>query len=139
MHHCTKSTNDKLSFYENGKRVKAEYYLSKYPDTNTDRDCQTVAERLKRLADLKDQVYRNKDDERIGQCQTQLDECNERVRQLESQLQEFQQQCQTERQLLETGKNDIQGLYDGLLQESQQNKEARDNIKRSLKETNTKQ
>jgi chromosome segregation ATPase len=127
MYHCTKSTNDKLSFYENSKRVKAEYYLSKYPDTNTERDCQTVAQRLKRL-------YCNQDDERIGQCHTQLAQCNERVRQLESQLQEFQQQCQTEKQLLESGKNDIQGLYDGLLQESRQNKEVRDNLQRSLEE-----
>ena len=134
MHHCTKSTNDRLSFYENSKRVKVEYYMSKYPATNTDRDCQTVAQRLRRLDELKQQIYNNQDDERIGQCQTQLDQCNERVRKLESQMQEFQQQCQTEKQLLETGKNDIQGLYDGLLQESQQNKEVRDNLQRSLEE-----
>lgn len=127
MYHCTKSTNDSLSFYENSKRVKAEYYLSKYPDTNTERDCLTVAQRLKRL-------YCNQDDERIGQCHTQLNQCNERVRQLENQLQEFQQQCQKEKHLLETGKNDIQGLYDGLLQESRQNKEVRENLQRSLEE-----
>jgi chromosome segregation ATPase len=134
MHHCTKSTNDRLSFYENSKRVKAEYYLSKYPATNTDRDCQTVAQRLRRLAELKNQLYNNQDDERIGQCQTQLDQCNERVRQLESQTQEFQQQCQTEKQILEAGKNDIQALYDGLVQESQQNKEVRENLQHSLEE-----
>jgi chromosome segregation ATPase len=134
MHHCTKSTNDRLSFYENSKRVKTAYYLSKYPDTNTDRDCLTVAERLRRLAELKNQLHNNQDDERIGQCQTQLDQCNERVRQLESQIQEFQQQCQTEKQILEAGKNDIQALYDGLVQESQQNKEVRENLQHSLEE-----
>lgn len=139
MHHCTKSVNDKLRFYEKGTRVKAEYYLSKYPDTNTDRDCQTVEQRLKRLAELKQQVYRNQDDERIGQCQTQLEQCNERVHLLESQIQEFKQQCKSEKQILETGKNDIHALYDGLVQESQQNKEVRDNLQLSLEEAVLKQ
>ena len=134
MHHCTKSINHLLSFYENGKRVKAEYYLSKYPDTKTDSDCQTSAQRLNRLTELKRRAYQNNDGEQIGQCQTKLDECNERVRHLESRLQEFQEQCQTEKQVLEVGKNDIQLLYDGLLEESDKNAEAIENLKSSLEE-----
>jgi chromosome segregation ATPase len=134
MHHCTKSINHLLSFYENGKRVKAEYYLSKYPDTNPERECQTKAQRLKRLSELKHLVYQNNDEEQIGQCQTKLDQCNERVRQLEIRLQEFQEQCQTEKQVLEVGKNDIQLLYDGLLEESDKNAEAIENLKSSLEE-----
>jgi chromosome segregation ATPase len=83
FNHCTKTTKDKLMFFENGKRIKESLYRAKYPD-HDDSMCLTKQERKQKLRES----IRNTSDIKteLKDCKDRLGRCNQRVTELEAEL-----------------------------------------------------
>jgi len=104
-HHCTKSSNDKLLFFVNGKRVSEDHYRSHY-DVN-DRDCLTKEQR-KNMLKQSISNYQNlqRDHSRLlSSCEEKLGRCNKRVTELEASLlksaETLTKRCEKDKQALE--------------------------------------
>jgi chromosome segregation ATPase len=149
-HHCTKTANDKLMFFVNGKRVTRTKYETDYPEFK-ESDCVRTEHRLARFRELKRAVYSNQDgaaDERVRSCNTQLAQCNEQVRQLQQQLADFNKQCDSEKSALQKFLDDcnsglikyksdnkaLQQLREKLERDGSAIKSGRDKLRDSLNE-----
>lgn len=104
-HHCTKSTNDKLLFFVNGKRVSSAHYRSQY--AVNDNECLTKEQR-KNLLNQSIANYENlqRDHTRLlSSCEEKLGRCNKRVTELEASLLKsastFGKTCEKDKQALE--------------------------------------
>lgn len=82
--HCTRTSNNRLMYYINNKRVtKAEFY-KQFPNFREE-DCQTKEQRQNALLNVGQKVSDIKRDqtELLQECRTQLTTCNHRVAELE--------------------------------------------------------
>lgn len=104
-HHCTKSINDKLLFFVNGKRVSDAHYRSHY-NVNVS-ECLTKEQR-KNILKQSITNYQNlkRDHAKIlSSCKEKLGKCNKRVSDLEASLlksaETFTKTCEKDKQALE--------------------------------------
>jgi len=111
-HHCTRTTANKLMFFENGRRVREGEYRQRYPNHN-DQECLTTQQRRQRIQAAIRSLsgVKGEQDRLITECQTRLGRCNQRVAELEAQLLEKNKEfIERERDVRAEMKSDIEDL-----------------------------
>ena len=115
-HHCTRTSANKLMFFENGRRVREGEYRRRYPNHN-DQECLTTQQRRQRIQAAIRSLsgVRGEQDRLITECQTRLGRCNQRVAELEAQLLEKNKEfIERERDVRAEMKSDIEDLQNQL-------------------------
>lgn len=111
-HHCTRTSANKLMFFENGRRVREGEYRQRYPN-HKDEECMTKQQRRQRIQDAIRTLsgVRTEQNQLVTECQTRLGRCNKRVAELEAQLvQKNQEFIERERDVRAEMKSDIEDL-----------------------------
>ena len=115
-HHCTRTTANKLMFFENGRRVREGEYRRRYP-THNDQECLTTQQRRQRIQAAIRSLsgVRTEQNQLLTECHTRLGRCNQRVAELEAQLLEKNKEfIERERDVRAEMKTDIEDLQDKL-------------------------